>query len=227
MRKVLRNRENAITQRWLPGPLTEPELALEEDHTAELLIIEARREAERILTSAYEQAEQTKREAHAVGLAQGQADGLRQYEAGQVELRRQTEELIAEQEDFFIRMEPELVRLTVAIAEKVIGQQLTLQPELVVEMARGHLKRIREREVVNIRVHPDDLPLLSAEKQALIHSVDGIHELHLTEDRRVGDGGMIIETAAGSLDGRIATKLSVVRKGLEDALGAPHDATHD
>ena len=56
MRKVLRNRENAITQRWLPGPLTEPELALEEDHTAELLIIEARREAERILTSAYEQA---------------------------------------------------------------------------------------------------------------------------------------------------------------------------
>ncbi len=155
--------------------------------------------------------------------------GRQQYDDACTELQRLSDALAVEQEDFFVRMEPELVRLTVAIAEKVVDRQLTLQPEILVEMTRTYLKRIREREVLNIRVHPDHLPMMTAEKLALLQSADGIHEINLQEDRRVGRGGVILETPQGSLDGRLSAKLGVVSKAFDEALGAAHEpeSAHD
>ena len=229
MPRVLRSREVTSTQRWVPeAAIVNDPVSLAEAQAAQILAA-AQTHAAQIVADAQAASLRLHEEASAAGYQAGDHAGRQQYDDACTNIQRLSDELAAEQEDFFDRMEPELIRLTVAIAEKVVDRQLTLQPEIVVELARTYLKRIREREVLNIRVHPDSLPMMTAEKLALLQTVDGIRELHLHEDRRVGHGGIVLETPQGSLDGRISAKLGVVSKAFDDALGAAHDSesTHD
>ncbi|HOS42120.1 MAG TPA: FliH/SctL family protein, partial [Armatimonadota bacterium] len=116
---------------------------------------------------------------------------------------------------FFTRAEDELARLATVIAEKVILRQLALHPDTVVDITRACLKRVRDREEIYVRVHPEDMPLLVAARPSLLMDHDGLSDFQLIEDRRVNRGGVIVETKSGSLDARIAAQLAVVAKAIE------------
>lgn len=116
--------------------------------------------------------------------------------------------------------EETMLRLAVRVAEKIIGEQLRLRPETIVEIVRQVLKGARPGKHLTIQVNP-------AELQQVRDHIDGlqapgaISEIEIVASASVLPGGCVIESELGIIDARLETQL----KCLEDALvrGVPAD----
>lgn len=178
---------------------------------------EAQLLAEQRLAAAEAEANAIRRQAREAGLAEGRETAHQEWEAKQAELNKLVEEIDAERSSFFDRMEPEVARLAVTIAEKVLARELETRPEGVVDLVRSAMKRMREREALRIRLNPDDVALVRAAKDELMEEVNGVKKLDLLEDRRVGRGGCVIESSNGILDARIKTQLEELERVISEA----------
>ena len=155
----------------------------------------------------------------------GLADGMRVaeecYRAKLARLESLTARLQEEREAFFDRIEPELVRLAVTIGEKVVGRELEMRPETVVELVRSAMRRLRDRETLRVSVNPQDLQRVKEAREDLISTIDGVRKLEIVEDRRIDPGGCLIESPNGTLDARIRTQLEEVSEALEELIPSP------
>ena len=158
------------------------------------------------------------RDAREKGLADGMRAAEEAYRAKIGRLDALSTRLQAEREEFFDRIEPEVVRLAVSIAEKILDQELELRPELVVDMVRSAMKRLRDREQLRVSVNPRDFEQVRSARDDLIGAVDGVRKLDVIEDRRVDAGGCVIESQNGTLDGRIRTQVKEITSALEGVM---------
>ncbi|MWC26569.1 FliH/SctL family protein [Paenibacillus sp. MMS18-CY102] len=110
--------------------------------------------------------------------------------------------------------EPFLVDLSSAIAEKLIGRQLTVSPEIAIEMIRKSLARRREQGVITLCVAPAHLAFMQAAREELTLSIDSQAELHILPDPTVRDYGCVIRSTFGSIDARIDTQLTEIKREL-------------
>jgi len=206
---------------------------------------EARAEAERLLESASAQAESLLRDAQQRALelvagaegrvAQIEADARRQgFEQGSGDgraaagaemeemlqtMRGLVEMALIERHKIIETAEPEIVRLSVAVAERILNQHVAVDREAVLEMARSAITRLVNRETVTVRVNPADIETMRQHREKLM-SMNDIDNLRIIEDQRVDRGGVLIETDAGTIDAKISTQLREVRRllAVEDTL---------
>lgn len=231
MSRLLREEEALEGRRWLPESLfPEPEEIIEGPDPAEItaaLIRDAEAQAAEILADARRDADALRDAARREGYAAGCTEGQQAFDDRVAVTRDTLAEMRRELEAFFEEAERELVRLSTAIAEKLVLQQLAVKPETIVGIVRTQMKRVRERDILRIRINPDDLPAVTEARQALIAEVDGVHELQFFDDRRVARGGVVVEAESGSLDARIPSQMDVMRKTLDEALEAPRESQDD
>ena len=109
--------------------------------------------------------------------------------------------------------EPEIVRLAMAIAERIVHEQITIDSNVVIENVRRALTRLVSREVVTLRVNPADLETMRHHRDAIVSASD-IEHLRIVEDQRVDRGGVVVETEAGTIDAKISTQLREARRVL-------------
>jgi flagellar assembly protein FliH len=123
-------------------------------------------------------------------------------------------------------VESAAVELALRIAEQAIGASVAVRPEAVVDVVRGALRRLVERDRVTILVNPEDLDLVRSASDALMAELGGIEHCDVQAERRVGRGGAIVRTVEGEVDATLATKLARAREALEDELkhGEPSQA---
>jgi flagellar assembly protein FliH len=110
------------------------------------------------------------------------------------------------------------VELALRLAEKTLAAAIEARPEHVVDVVRGGLRRLMERDRVVVLVHPEDLETVRAAIGELKATLGGIGELDVQAERRVARGGAIVRTAAGEVDGRLDTQLERAREVLFAAL---------
>jgi len=161
------------------------------------------------------------RDAEDAAREKGLTEGIRaaedSYRVKLARLQSLSSALQEERAQFFTRVEPELVRLAIAIAEKVIGRELELRPDTVVEIVRNAMKRLRERESLRVSLNPRDVDQVKQARDDLVSAVDGVRKLEIIEDRRV-DGGCVIESPNGTLDARITTQIDEITNALTNAI---------
>ena len=175
----------------------------------------ARAEAAGLVQGAQAEAEQIRSQAREEGLAETTETLAQEREQLAAQQTAAIAEINAERERFYREAEPELLKLAFTIAEKIIGRELSEHPELVLDLIRKSLKRLKDKSELRIRVNPEDLQLVREARAELAGSVDGIEKIEVTDDRRVGRGGCIIESPDGTLDARIATQLAEVERSME------------
>jgi flagellar assembly protein FliH len=88
----------------------------------------------------------------------------------------------------------------------------------VVEVVRGALRRLVERDRVSVLVHPEDLDLVRTASESLVAELGGIEHCEVQAERRVARGGAIVRTVEGEVDATLATKLERAREVLQDEL---------
>jgi flagellar assembly protein FliH len=184
---------------------------------AESMIRQTESTALELVASAQAHVEQIEAQAREDGREAGYAAGKTAAEEEQAPVVATMRELIesirTQRAALMNAAEPELVRLAMAIAERVVHGELASNPNVVVENVRQALTRLVTREVVTLRVNPADLDAIRQHRDALVASSD-IEHLRILEDQRVDRGGVMIETDAGTIDSKIATQLREARRAI-------------
>jgi flagellar assembly protein FliH len=145
--------------------------------------------------------------------AQAEMDQMLETMRGLIEMARIERHKIIE------GAEPEIVRLSVTIAERILTQHVALEPNTVLEMTRSAIARLVSRETVTVRVNPADLEVMREHREQLM-AMNDIDNLRIIEDQRVDRGGVLLETDAGTIDAKVSTQLREVRRllAVDDAL---------
>jgi flagellar assembly protein FliH len=183
---------------------------------------EATSRAQSIVAAAEADAERIR----SVARQQGHAEG---YDAGRAEAHAELQPIFAAMSEAIERLreqeaivadtvEAQAASLAVEIAEKVVAGTLAVEPERVLDVVRGALRAIVERERIVIQVNPADLELVRESMSEVAGSLGGIEHVDVQEERRVPRGGALIRTQVGELDARIATKLGRAREAVEAQL---------
>jgi flagellar assembly protein FliH len=111
------------------------------------------------------------------------------------------------------------VELALRIAEQALGAALAVQPERVLDVVRGALRRLMDRRRLLVLVNPEDLDVVRAGMDALVAELGGIEHVEVQAERRVLRGGAIVRTTEGDVDADLSSKLERAREVLEHELG--------
>ncbi|MDO8527185.1 MAG: type III secretion system stator protein SctL [Deltaproteobacteria bacterium] len=161
-----------------------------------------RQEAEHLLSQVKEETEKAK----AKGYEEGRAEGMGELTAEVLKARKLKEE-------FFATAEPDIIKLVLSIAEKVLGKLVEEHKETVLAIVRQALeKTLGDR--ITIRINPEDLKRLRAEDLQFKDLLDRTRQLHFKEDEAIQKGGCIVETEIGTIDAQLETQLKAIRKAL-------------
>lgn len=155
---------------------------------------------------------------HEAGFQAGLVEAQAHMAAGVAALQAATEAVAAERERVAAAVESAAVELGLRIAEQAIAAQVAARPDTVVEVVRGALRRLVERERVTILVNPEDLDLVRTASDALVTELGGMEHCDVQAERRVARGGAIVRTVEGEVDATLTTKLSRAREALEAEL---------
>lgn len=184
-----------------------------ENMEREISELRAAREAqlEEELTRAMQEAqEQAYREGYAKGEEEAETvwrEKIEQAAAILQDAHALKQEIISEAEPF-------LLELSTQIAETIIGRQLTLEPEWVIEQVRSVLSRERLRGKITLCVSPEQFPYIREARDELLMVLDSQAELQILPDVSVKDNGCVVRTDLGSLDARIDSQLTEIKQAL-------------
>jgi len=181
---------------------------------------ERTREAHDVLALAQQEAGAIRAQAHAEGFAAGREEALAAAAPAAEALAEAARALAAEAESLAERTERAAVELALRIAEQALGAAVAADPERVVDVVRGALRRLVERERVLLLVNPDDLEIVRERVAGLVGELGGIEHCEVQAERRVPRGGAVVRTEEGEVDATLATKLQRAREVLDHELSA-------
>jgi len=155
---------------------------------------------------------QARAEGHADGLAAGLAEGRAQLSAALQALEAAHAEVLALRATTAEAVERDAVELAVQLAEKIVAGTLDAEPARVLDVVRGALRRLSERQRVTVLVHPDDLELVRAVADGFASELGGIEHCDVQAERRISRGGALVRTDEGQVDASIETQLTRARE---------------
>jgi flagellar assembly protein FliH len=176
------------------------------------------RQAHDVLERARAEADAIRARAHAEGLELGRQEALAAAAPAAEALAAAARGLSAEVAELAERTELAAVELALRIAEHALGGALDVAPERVLDVVRGALRRLVERERVVVLVNPDDLDLVRDGVAALTGELGGIEHCEVQAERRVPRGGAVVRTEEGEVDATLPTKLARAREVVEHEL---------
>jgi flagellar assembly protein FliH len=154
------------------------------------------------------------RDAFAKGYAQGERAGelaAGQRNEGMVRRLVATIEEIASLRAGMMRTtERELVRLAVAMAERIVRREVEVDAELLTAMARVAIDRLGESVAATIHLNPADYEAMMAARQGAPFG----GSVQVVADPLVGRGGCLVKSAFGVVDAGIDTQIREMSQAL-------------
>ena len=195
-----------------------------------------RLQAAKMLTDAHQEAAKIRQQAVIDGRAEGQRAGM--TESQQLIEKRSTEiaaqktaeqlrtslpalqasvdALKVERDRWLATWETGAIRLSVAIAEKILHSEISHQPDRVGKLVAEALQLVAGNPHVKIRMHPADMQVLRDVNHEVVQRLAALGEAAVTADEHMSRGGCLIETKHGIVDARLETQLARITDELLD-----------
>lgn len=187
------------------------QLSAEAGLRASALLDEARAAAAAILAEAESMAASVRAQAHAEGFALGQqagfAEGLTALDGAATIVRRAAEEAEAMRSALLDGVEAQVLELAMLAARQVAGAAAEQHTELAASIVRDGLRATGTR-ILRVRVNPEDASAVTE----IIRADDP--SITITPDAAIEAGGCIIDTAGGTVDLRLTTRMARVDQAL-------------
>lgn len=177
-------------------------------------LAEAQAKVQAMLAAAEEKvtaiAEEARELGYQEGLLRGReeavAEGLSQWQGLFEAFGAEAEAFMARREALLAETEPDLVRLSLLIASKI----LTREPKdagLVRGLVAAAMARLNGETVVRVRLNPQDAGKLS-------NPLQGPPKFEVAVDSEVGAGGVVVETQTGRVDATFASQFEEIVRAL-------------
>lgn len=173
-------------------------------------------DAQGIVESALEQAEQIRSEAHAEYERQkekGYHDGLMQ---GRQEIAEEMVDSVGEAVDYFSNLEGQTIQLVTHAIRKVIGEMGNR--DRIVAVVQHALEVARSQTKATVRVCVDDVEAVQQRLDEIMRPYPNIQFIDVVADSRLTAGGCILETDVGVVDASIDVQLAAIEKSLAKSL---------
>jgi flagellar assembly protein FliH len=171
-----------------------------------------------VLAAAHAEAAELRERAYAEGYAAGLEEARDRTAPAAEALAAAAREVASLRDTAAQAVEAAAVELALQIAERALGAALAVEPERVLDVVRGALRRLLERERLLVLVNPEDLDVVRAGMDTLVAELGGIEHVEVQAERRVLRGGAVVRTAEGDVDADLSTKLERAREVLEREL---------
>lgn len=195
---------------------------------------QVRNQTRQMLVEADAEAEAIRRRAHEEGRQAGHREGSKQAkEEIQNRARELAEEMATEslkttlpamqaaaealsqeRDRWLAEWEAGAIRLSVAIAEKLLRRELSLKPEINTELLIDVLELATGNPQIELLMHPDDVKLLGEQPEQVIRSMASCGEARLVPDESITRGGCVIKTQQGQIDARLETQVERITDEL-------------
>ncbi len=157
-------------------------------------------------------------EAHSAALAQARIEYEEQLELRVAEERAALttvcERFTHERRRYFAAVEEQVVRLSLAIAARVLHREAKMDPLLLMGAARVALEKIHDDSETILRVSSDDLSMW------MNQFADGttVRSFRIVPDDRIERGDCVLETSVGTVELGIEVQLAEIERGFFDLL---------
>lgn len=182
---------------------------------------DSRREAEARarLEEALAEARQTAREeGFAAGRRVGAQEAALALEEALRLLKRVAEEVVGARTRALEAAEGDAVALAVEVAGRIVHRTAEADRELAVTIVREALRRVADRSRLTIRVHPEDLTLVSGHQAEWVEMLGSSGVVDVVADRRVPRGSAEVISPSGIVDARLPAMLEEARRLAESPL---------
>ena len=215
-------RSSASTVQPIPDPRPRPAWRPPRPGDAQPLLLVSPIEAGRLREArdlvvtdlAAERIAALERDARDRGFAAGDREGRDAARAGVeatlARLAQTIDTIAALRTSFLRRSEQDLVRLAMAIAERVIHREVQLDRDLILVMARAAIARLGDAAVVTVHVNSDDLAAIAPRLE--IQTATG--PIRLVADPGVPAGGCFVESNLGDVDATIEEQMREIGASL-------------
>jgi len=140
----------------------------EEDHSFQRMeaVAEAGPSESDKLQHAFElEKQQAREEGLAQGLEKGKQAVTTELESVIQKLRRAYMDIEKYRQQLYLKAETESVELALAVARRIIGQEISLDRQIVLNVVKGALDKVINHEKVKIRINPQDLEAVSTSQE--------------------------------------------------------------
>jgi flagellar assembly protein FliH len=214
----------SATREWMPRPTSSvtpvavPAFATDFEDAA----ISPAAQAELAAAEALAQARREELDAaHLRGLTEGRSQG---EAAERARLRgalsaaeRALDDVRTAEARWLVNIEENLAAIGVAVAHQIIVREVTIAPDIVLEMVTRAVQEFGLDQALSIRVNPGDLESLhSVERdgQSALEPMTNGREVRWIADARVEPGGCVVEGRERIVDGRVDTALERLYRRL-------------
>ncbi|WP_349410496.1 flagellar assembly protein FliH [Pseudalkalibacillus sp. SCS-8] len=219
-----------------------PTVDLQKVHEdAEQIIKQAKEEADRLMSEAQinfemkeqallekeasidERIEEALAQAHRQGYEEGYQQGKDQSETEYKQYLHEARDILSQAQSHYeaklLEAEPELIRLSVRIAEKIIGQKLE-EEETWKGFISEALHQVKQEEEIKIFISPQNYDRTLPLTTKLSKSLDS--DIVLYPDETQSEQGCLIETRYGQIDASINSQLDEMEAKLLEIVGEVH-----
>lgn len=216
--------QKAVHNEEIAASADTPENAMARAREEAALIIreaelESARMIEDILAEANEKVIEISEEARKEGYESGLGEGRKQYENLIREAEAIKENAKAEYQEILTGIEQDAVHMILEIAKKVIGEEVRLNKENLLNLVKEAFERCANRDMIILKVSSEDFDYLNENKENLLCLVEGIGELELKKDFSLKSGACVVETSFGNLDAGVQTKLRKIEEAFKEVVG--------
>ena len=168
------------------------EIVAQAQDEAQRIVSEATRKAQEILNSAQEE---------------GYRSGATQWYEALADAWKSRDNYLAENE-------AALLKLSVRIAEKLIGEELRTAPQTIAGIVNEALRSVRRAKSLVIQAHPADVASLKERLSTLRIQAAPSREIEIVPNTSLSRGDCIVETDIGIIDARLETQLDNMERAL-------------
>lgn len=189
-------------------PATEEKIISSEDFSmllkAEEIVEKAREDAEQHHKNALKQAEELKKEGH----EEGYKEGLQKFNEQLLFFERTLRAVRLE-------LQKEIIPIALKAAKKIVGAQLELNPDVIVDIVLQALSPVMQNHRFTIYVNKNDKEILEANKSRIKSILDQVQVLNIQERADIAPGGCIIETEAGIINASLKNQWDALEAAFE------------
>ena len=228
MPRVIKSRFSADYEAVKPFVLDLPRIHETDDAAGqsrispEEILDQARQQAQIIVMTARSEAEDVRRAAYDDGYRAGIEEAGKTAEGLIARLEHDITAAAEDKKDQLEALEPQILKLCREIVEKIIRHEIRTNSHVVVRTVKSCLRRIKNSDEVRVRVSPQEVEAVRAQREELKSLAEGISGIHIVDDRRISPGGCVVESASGDIDARVETQLELVNTRIQETYEREH-----
>lgn len=171
------------------------------------LMSKVKEDAEKYKTSVATECEKLKSAAQQQGFNEG-------YQQWADHVARLEEEIIK------VRQEMEKIVVSVALkaARKIVGREIDLSDDIIVDIVSTILKSVSQHKKIAIYVNKKDLDPLEKGRTRLKEIFESLEALSIRERADVARGGCIIETEGGIINAQLENQWNALEKAFSNLM---------